>query len=122
MGVNSLPKTVIPQRCGGDLDPGPTAPESGTLTTRLPSCRRQKSSTLKQKHPEVVELCLAAAAEAVSVEVRRQRVQPARRHQLLRQLRSLLVFQQQVPHDVPPSVLSAPPPTRSTLLPLSGRK
>jgi len=32
--VNSLP---IRQRRGCDLNPGPTAPESSTLTTRLPS-------------------------------------------------------------------------------------
>ena len=37
MGVNSLPKTVTRKRCGCDLNPGPTAPESSTLTTRLPS-------------------------------------------------------------------------------------
>ena len=37
-GVNSLPKTVTRQRRGCDLNPGPTAPESSTLTTRLPSC------------------------------------------------------------------------------------
>jgi len=39
MGVNSLPKTVTRQRrgCGCDLNPGRTAPESSTLTTRLPS-------------------------------------------------------------------------------------
>jgi len=35
--VNSLPKTVTRQRRGCDLNPGPTAPESSTLTTRLPS-------------------------------------------------------------------------------------
>jgi len=35
MGVNSLPKTVTQQR--RDLNPGPSAPESSTLTTRLPS-------------------------------------------------------------------------------------
>ena len=34
MGVNSLPKTVIRQRRGCDLNPGPSAPESSTLTTR----------------------------------------------------------------------------------------
>ena len=39
MGVNSLPKTVTLQRRGCDLNPGPTAPESSTLTTRLPSHR-----------------------------------------------------------------------------------
>ena len=37
MGVNSLPKTVTRQRCGCDMNPGPSAPESSTLTTRLPS-------------------------------------------------------------------------------------
>jgi len=37
IGVNSLPKTVAGQRRGCDLNPGPSAPESSTLTTRLPS-------------------------------------------------------------------------------------
>jgi len=37
MGVSSLPKTVTRQRRGCDLNPGPSAPESSTLTTRLPS-------------------------------------------------------------------------------------
>jgi len=37
MGVNSLPKTVTRRRRGCDLNPGPSAPESSTLTTRLPS-------------------------------------------------------------------------------------
>jgi len=37
MGVNSLPKTVTRQRRGWDLNPDTTAPESSTLTTRLPS-------------------------------------------------------------------------------------
>jgi len=36
MGVNSLPRTVIRQRSGCDLNPGPSASESCTLTTRLP--------------------------------------------------------------------------------------
>ena len=40
MCANSLPKTVTRQRRGCDLNPGPSAPESGTLTTRLPSHRR----------------------------------------------------------------------------------
>jgi len=35
MGVNSLPATVTRQRHGYDLNPGPSAPESRTLTTRL---------------------------------------------------------------------------------------
>jgi len=37
MGVNSLSKTVTRQRRGCDLNPGPSAPESSTLTTRLSS-------------------------------------------------------------------------------------
>jgi len=37
MGVNSLPKTVSRQRRDCDLNPGSSAPESSTLTTRLPS-------------------------------------------------------------------------------------
>ena len=36
MGVNSLPKTVTRQRRGCDLNPGSSAPQSSTLTTRLP--------------------------------------------------------------------------------------
>jgi len=34
---NSLPETVTRQRRDCDLNPGPSAPESSTLTTRLPS-------------------------------------------------------------------------------------
>jgi len=37
--VNNLPKTVTRQRRDCDLNPGPTAPESSALTTRLPSHR-----------------------------------------------------------------------------------
>jgi len=38
-GVNSLSKTVTRQRRDYDLNPSPSAPESSTLTTRLPwSC------------------------------------------------------------------------------------
>jgi len=37
MGVNSLPKTVTRQRRDCDLNPGPSASESSTLTIRLPS-------------------------------------------------------------------------------------
>jgi len=36
MAVNSLPKTVTRQRRSCDLNPGPSAPESSMLTTRLP--------------------------------------------------------------------------------------
>ena len=37
MGVNSLLKTVTRQRRGCNLNPGPSAPESSMLTTRLPN-------------------------------------------------------------------------------------
>ena len=37
MGVSSLPKTVTRQRRDWDLNLGPSASESSTLTTRLPS-------------------------------------------------------------------------------------
>jgi len=37
MGVNSLPKIVTRQRRDCDLNRGPSAPESSTLTTRLQS-------------------------------------------------------------------------------------
>ena len=50
MGVNSLPKTVTRQRRDCDLNPGPSAPESSTLTTRLPS-------QLKVKRKFVVNFC-----------------------------------------------------------------
>jgi len=42
--VNSLAKIVTRQRRGCDLNPGPSAPESSTLTTRLPS-----------HHPHILE-------------------------------------------------------------------
>jgi len=58
VGVNSLPKTVTQQRRGCDLNPGPSAPESSTLTTRLPShpnpnygpnmCRFEGSTDMRQ--------------------------------------------------------------------------
>jgi len=46
MSVNSLPKTVTRQRRDCDLNPGPTAPESSTLTTRLPSHPRRAVTEL----------------------------------------------------------------------------
>jgi len=47
MNVNSLLKTVTRQRRDCDLNPGPTAPESSTLTTRLPSHPDIMSTKLK---------------------------------------------------------------------------
>ena len=37
MDVNSLPKTVTRQRRDCDLNPGPSAPESSTLTNNISS-------------------------------------------------------------------------------------
>ena len=51
MGVNILPKTVTRQRRGCDLNPGTSAPESSTLTTRLPS-----------HHRETVTQCISVVA------------------------------------------------------------
>ena len=44
VGVNSLPKTVIRQCRGCDLNPCPSAPESSTLTTQLPMSAGQMSN------------------------------------------------------------------------------
>jgi len=46
MGVNSLPKTVTRQRRDCDLNPGPAAPESSTLTTRLPTTEPPNSESI----------------------------------------------------------------------------
>ena len=46
MGVNSLTKTVTRQRLDCNLNSGPSAPESSTLTTRLPS-HPKTSATIK---------------------------------------------------------------------------
>ena len=51
MGVNSLPKTVIGQHRGRYLNPGPTAPESSTPTTRLP---RHPTSDTEASRPASV--------------------------------------------------------------------
>ena len=52
MGVNSLPKTVTRRRRGCDLNPGPSAPESSTLTTRLPSHRVWTVNETKKERAE----------------------------------------------------------------------
>ena len=45
MGVNSLRKTVTRQRRGCDLNQGPSAHESSTLTTRLLSHPQRVQNT-----------------------------------------------------------------------------
>ena len=52
MAVSSLPKTVIRQRRECDLNSGPSAPESSTLTARLPS------------HPNMKPICDGATENA----------------------------------------------------------
>ena len=49
MGVNSLPKTVTRQRRGCNLNPGPTAPESSMLSTRLLSDPLQVVNARKEE-------------------------------------------------------------------------
>ena len=51
MGVNSLPKTVTRQRRGCDLNPGRSASESSTQTTRLPSHPPSIEQQRNEKHP-----------------------------------------------------------------------
>jgi len=65
--VNSLPKTVTRQSHGCDLNPGTSAPESSTLTTRLPS---QFRDTLRHtlKYGELVmNASLAKTAEPIKM-------------------------------------------------------
>jgi len=82
MGVNSLPKTVIRQRRGCDLNPGPSAPESrrrdaedvqaqamclfaSTLTTRLPSDPCQCRCT---KRPSIARVSLSCSSHQCCTE------------------------------------------------------
>jgi len=64
MGVNCLPKTVTRHLRDCDLNPGPSAPESSTLTTRLPSQpimarnrRRQKAEVSQQRPARLWRRC-----------------------------------------------------------------
>ena len=61
MGVNSLPKTVARQRRDCDLNPGPSAPESSTLTTWLPSHPGHTSSYQNQFTVAVSDRCCPLA-------------------------------------------------------------
>ena len=54
--MSSLPKTVTRQRRDCDLNPGPSAPESSALTTRLPSHVRRKIKELKSDG--ICEVCM----------------------------------------------------------------
>ena len=59
MGVSSLPKTVTQQRRGCDLNPGLSAPESSTLTTRLPSHPRTALTDSKPGCPCLISTDLS---------------------------------------------------------------
>ena len=63
MDVNNLPMTVTRQRRDCDLNQGPSAPESSTLTTRLPShpitVQYTKYKISKQAHASVVSVKIA---------------------------------------------------------------
>jgi len=67
MGVNSLPKTVIRQRRDCDLNPGPSAPEYSTLTTRLPSHPSSIAPTLIRQCVCVVGIGLLGNALSLRV-------------------------------------------------------
>jgi len=66
--MNSLPKTVTRQRRGCDLNPGLSAPESSTLTTRLPSHPGKGSqySITERRVPELVPVLGSQPAGDVS--------------------------------------------------------
>jgi len=49
VGVNSLPKTVTRQHRDCDLNTGPSAPESSTLTTRLPGVGPSERNPVRTK-------------------------------------------------------------------------
>ena len=71
MGVNSLHKTVTRQRRDCDLNPGPSAPKSSTLTTRLPSHPARsyiKNNNRKKVFAEYAELTAAHEFQPVAVE------------------------------------------------------
>jgi len=76
MGVNSLPKTRQHRDCG--LNPGPSAPESSTLTTRLPSHPSQLNLPHGEYHMRIADggICLmihsAFSIERNSVRGRRR--------------------------------------------------
>jgi len=58
MDANRLPKTVTRQRRDCDMNPGPTAPESSTLTTRLPSHPNKQTANEQLKKWCVLYLVL----------------------------------------------------------------
>jgi len=73
MGANSLPKTVTRQRCDCDLNPGPSATESSTLTTRLPSHPLVGTAIVGRYERSVCKVELARLLAAVTVRSTRRR-------------------------------------------------
>ena len=67
--MNSLPKTVTRQRRGCDLNPGPSAPESSTLTTRLPEKRKK----LKGKKTDMLRSIGEHSGESVGSAMKRKK-------------------------------------------------
>jgi len=68
--VSSLPKTVTRQRRGCDLNPGSSAPESSTLTTRLPSHPNNKLYTTKRtEFGDISSIYVAPAALIQTLEM-----------------------------------------------------
>ena len=72
MGVNRLPETVTRQPRGCDLNPGPSAPESSTLTARLPS--HPKTSHYRPHNYYKLSLyhCRTEVSERLQLDKRRQ--------------------------------------------------
>ena len=64
--MNSLLKTVTRQRRGCDLNPGPSAPESSTLTTRLPSHPSVLRITIKLQVVNVLNMIRCARRRRAS--------------------------------------------------------
>ena len=67
MGVNSLPKTVTRQRRDCDLNPGPSAPESSTLTTRLSSHVKLKVIARRDDMPPPIAADLGPCVDGSAV-------------------------------------------------------
>jgi len=66
MGVNSLPKTVNRQRRGCDVNRGPTACESSTLTTRLHTAEELRQLLCDYLSAAMCRLCAYGPADATA--------------------------------------------------------
>ena len=59
--MNSLPRTVTRQRRGCDLNPGRTAPESSTLTTRQQHVKCACENKVNDGNPHAEIMCAGIA-------------------------------------------------------------